>query len=1181
MARTLYALLVGIDQYQPPVPPLRGCVNDITAIDALLQSRVATQGFQYNALVLKNADAKRQALIDGFRTHLSKAGPDDVALFYYSGHGSQEAAPPEFWAIEPDKRDETLVCYDSRTNGRYDLADKELGKLIGEVSERGPHVVVILDCCHSGSGTRNSDEVDVRRAPIDLRERPIESFIVTPDELAQAAADKLGQAATRSVDRSASGWGAATQGKPVLLAACRAEEEAKEYNGGGQRRGAFSYFLTSTLERTGGQITYRDLFSRASALVRSNIALQVPQLEVGEVPDLDRPFLGGAVSEPSQYFTLSNDRNLGWVIDGGAVHGVLGPQPGASGDQTTKLALFPFTSTAEQLRNPGQSIGEAQVREVLPDRSPVTLTLRSGAQPDTALTFKAIVTDVPTVALAVELLGDEAAVTLVKEALAKSSPDGGPSVYVRVASAGETPRLRVNARDGAYSIERPADSYPLTADVVGTTADSARQLVARLEHIARWYALLDLANANTRLAPGAVRVDLYQVTGPPTTRNPASAPHESITGSEVRLEYRRDDEKWQPPRIKVKLTNTTQQRLYCALFDLTELFAIQAGLFAAGGVWLEPGQEAWALDGQPFGVVVPQDLWIQGVTQYKDVLKLVVSTDEFDPRYLNQSSLDAPRVPPQRTRAGSLGVLDRLLHRVVTRDFDTGAAAGQLSDWTTSQIDVTTVRPLEAVEIPTEGAAVPLGAGVKIQPHPGLKAQARLNSAPIAARDLGSFALPPLLLDDPNVSQPFLFSTSRSGSPGLSVLELELGKDSQRESVTAEQPLVLEVDATLSDNEHVLPVGFDGEFFLPLGTAQRSADGTTIALHRLPDPLSEGKRSLTGSIKIFFQKVLSERLSGIGATYTYPLLAATYIANDGEVTYWTKPEEVQPRVAAADRVLIYVHGIIGDTRGMAASARCVDCKEMPLPPALLDRYDLILTFDYENINTTIEDTARGLKQRLAAIGLGPDHGKTVHIAAHSMGGLVSRWFIEREGGNRIVQHLVMLGTPNGGSPWPSVQGWATTALGIGLNSLATVAWPVKALGTLVGAIESIDTTLDQMMPGSDFLKSLQASADPGIPYTIIVGNTSLRPDALQPEGAQPSRFARLFSKIAPQRLLHSATGLAFFGQPNDIAVSVASSTNIPAGRTPEPQVHQVACDHITYFTTAASLNVLAQTLVKQ
>jgi len=44
MAKNIYALLVGIDNYSPAsnplVPPLKGCVNDIKAIEAYLGERI-------------------------------------------------------------------------------------------------------------------------------------------------------------------------------------------------------------------------------------------------------------------------------------------------------------------------------------------------------------------------------------------------------------------------------------------------------------------------------------------------------------------------------------------------------------------------------------------------------------------------------------------------------------------------------------------------------------------------------------------------------------------------------------------------------------------------------------------------------------------------------------------------------------------------------------------------------------------------------------------------------------------------------------------------------------------------------------------------------------------------------------------------------------------------------------
>ena len=52
------------------------------------------------------------------------------------------------------------------------------------------------------------------------------------------------------------------EGRHVLFAACRDDEEAKEYVGDGQHRGAFSFFLGAALKSATGVPTYRDLFAR-------------------------------------------------------------------------------------------------------------------------------------------------------------------------------------------------------------------------------------------------------------------------------------------------------------------------------------------------------------------------------------------------------------------------------------------------------------------------------------------------------------------------------------------------------------------------------------------------------------------------------------------------------------------------------------------------------------------------------------------------------------------------------------------------------------------------------------------------------------------------------------------------------------------------------------------------------
>ena len=114
-------------------------------------------------------------------------------------------------------------------------------------------------------------------------------------------------------------------------------------------------------------------------------------------------------------------------------------------------------------------------------------------------------------------------------------------------------------------------------------------------------------------------------------------------------------------------------------------------------------------------------------------------------------------------------------------------------------------------------------------------------------------------------------------------------------------------------------------------------------------------------------------------------------------------------------ILLIIHGIIGDTEQIAESMKMIVDHDDKNVTDTYDPYDLILTYDYENLNTPIHETAKALAKKLADAGLNEDHGRSVTILAHSMGGLVARWFIEKEGGNTVITRLVMAGTPNNGS----------------------------------------------------------------------------------------------------------------------------------------------------------------------
>lgn len=472
----------------------------------------------------------------------------------------------------------------------------------------------------------------------------------------------------------------------------------------------------------------------------------------------------------------------------------------------------------------------------------------------------------------------------------------------------------------------------------------------------------------------------------------------------------------------------------------------------------------------------------------------------------------------------------------------------------------------------TDKVAV-LGEGIRLSWDSRLQAEVRLASLYDESLDLDGLLTPALFRDNPESFQALEFTSGRGSETGLGVLELNGVVD--HALVTAENPLVLTMDETPVVGETILPYAFDGEFFLPLGNL-RSIDGRTeINIEHLPITSAGGDLESLGSITIMFQKIAADIL---GTGFDYPQLAVASVTDDGKVIYETGLAEMRRQVAEAGRILLYVHGLFGDSRGYVASAVAAEVADGGEPPKLAEMYDLILAFDYESVNTPIDLTARQLRQELEAVGLGPNHGKTLHIVAHSLGGLVSRWFVEQEGGKEIVQHLVTAGTPHMGTPWPKVHDWATTLLVLGLNGLSSVAWPVKIAASLLKATETIDVTVDQMDPNSTFMELLATNPDPGIPITLFAGNTSINPVVMQVQpGETSSRLERLLNRLEDMKLLEKAAGLAFFGQPNDIAVSVKSAFGLPDSHAQVSAV-EIACDHMSFFLLSDSLKKLAEAL---
>jgi hypothetical protein len=269
----LFALLVGIDEYPGSITNLRGCVNDIEEVDRYLTDAVGSQAHVHKLI---NQEATCLAVIDGFRRHLGQAGPGDTALFWYCGYGSTLVVPPGWWEVEPDGTTmQTLVCADSRGVAKpHDLLDKHLAILIREVASRGAHVVVVLDCCHSGEATRQLPRSGA------VRQLEPASELPSAEHLSRTM---LG----RRPDH-------------VALAACAGDQFAHELpDENGAHRGVFSRGLLAELRRECVNLTYRDLVSAVQAAVAGLVEAQTPSLQPATESIVDQPFLDGLACLPS------------------------------------------------------------------------------------------------------------------------------------------------------------------------------------------------------------------------------------------------------------------------------------------------------------------------------------------------------------------------------------------------------------------------------------------------------------------------------------------------------------------------------------------------------------------------------------------------------------------------------------------------------------------------------------------------------------------------------------------------------------------------------------------------------------------------------------------------------------------------------------------------------------------
>ncbi|HEV8245292.1 MAG TPA: hypothetical protein VGP93_05975 [Polyangiaceae bacterium] len=158
---------------------------------------------------------------------------------------------------------------------------------------------------------------------------------------------------------------------------------------------------------------------------------------------------------------------------------------------------------------------------------------------------------------------------------------------------------------------------------------------------------------------------------------------------------------------------------------------------------------------------------------------------------------------------------------------------------------------------------------------------------------------------------------------------------------------------------------------------------------------------------------------------------------------------VLPRARAGDDVVVFVHGLFA-TAGVLRPLRAQLEEQTGARTA---------TFSYLP-GPSIERIAERLRELVSAL---PD-GVRIHLLGHSIGGLVSRWFVQELGGDPRVVQTISLGTPFAGTS------------------------RARLFPAPVGR---------DIVPGSWLLRRLERRASGGVPHCSIAGAD----DQIVPSGA--------------------------------------------------------------------------------
>jgi hypothetical protein len=313
-----YALIVAIGDY--PDPQKNGWQKISSGNDApLVQTALQNQGFKpENITLLKDATATKAGIEQAFDQLVAKVNKGDIVVVHFSSHGEQIEDDN---GDEVDNLDECIVPYGAvyswDKNKFKELAsgyfrDDEFGEKVtllrNKLGGQGD-LLVLLDACHSGTGTRGVTELKPRGAKDPMVSPAFDmNKIGAPDN---NGVFKDNNSAILSND-------AATY---VVISGAQAKEFNYEcYDDNGNPVGSLSYAFSKSVSTLKDKVSYRGLFASIEDIMREKAPRQKPVME-GD--GIDRSLFGGNFISQKPYLTVKSwPTDDEFILNAGSVAGI-------------------------------------------------------------------------------------------------------------------------------------------------------------------------------------------------------------------------------------------------------------------------------------------------------------------------------------------------------------------------------------------------------------------------------------------------------------------------------------------------------------------------------------------------------------------------------------------------------------------------------------------------------------------------------------------------------------------------------------------------------------------------------------------------------------------------------------------------------------------------------------------